>query len=167
MDKQTKKPKQAAKGKEPRKRGRPSPFYDLDMHLVEILVKKGFTDEEMAEALKIDRRTWENWKEAHPDFFHTIKDWKDEADQAVIKALYQKAIGYSHPEEKIFCSDGEIVRAQTVKQYPPDTAAIIHWLNNRQRKTWKNYAPVQEPPQGEEGEMDIFDAVAKEMGAQR
>jgi hypothetical protein len=33
---------------------------------------------------------------------------------------------------------GEIVMTPTVKRYPPDTAAAIFWLKNRQRAKWRD-----------------------------
>jgi len=47
--------------------------------------------------------------------------------------LYDRAIGYLHKAEKIFCTkDGEIVRAEYIEHHPPDERAASLWLRNRQ-----------------------------------
>jgi hypothetical protein len=52
--------------------------------------------------------------------------------------LYQKALGYSHPEDKIFICDGDPVIVPTIKHYPPDTMAASLWLRNRKSSKWKD-----------------------------
>jgi hypothetical protein len=57
----------------------------------------------------------------------------------VAGALYKKAVGYEHPAEKIFLSkDGQVVRVPYIQHYPPDTPALMYYLNNRQRALWFN-----------------------------
>ena len=63
---------------------------------------------------------------------------KAEADAQVEQSLYRRATGYSHKSEKIFNFQGEIIRAQTVEHYPPDTTAMIYWLKNRQPDKWRD-----------------------------
>ena len=48
------------------------------------------------------------------------------------------ATGYWHPEEKVFCRNGQIIRVKTIKYYPPDTAACIFWLKNRRPNLWSD-----------------------------
>ena len=151
-----------AKDIEPEKkgRGRPSKFDGIDQKQAEMLARKGWTDEEMSAFFHVTRRTWDNWKKTHAEFFRTIKDWKAEADEKVEKSLYERACGYSHPEEKIFCSEGRIIRAETRKRYPPDTAAAFIWLKNRKPKEWRD-----QPAQGTQSEdmENLFKAAAKVM----
>lgn len=90
----------------------------------------GMTEEQIAEVIGVDRITIFRLKE-DAQFSNTIAKCKAEADLRVINSLYHRAVGYSHPEEKIFCHEGEVVRAETTKQYPPDTAACALWLMNR------------------------------------
>lgn len=51
--------------------------------------------------------------------------------------LFQRAVGYSHPEEKVFQYNGEIITHMITKHYPPDTQAAQFWLRNRQPERWK------------------------------
>ena len=121
-----------------RKRGRPSKKDTLDLEKVRKIASKGWTDEEMADFFDVEVRTWYRWKAEDEAFCQALKDWKAEADERVERALYERALGYSHPEEKIFYQDGQITRAETVKHYPPDTTAAIFWLKNRRPADWRD-----------------------------
>lgn len=118
--------------------GRPSKFDEIDLDQVKSLATRGWTDQEMADHFKVARSTWSKWKIDHPEFSDTLKNWKDEADKRVERSLYERALGFSHPEEKIFQHNGEALRVSTVKQYAPDTTAAIFWLKNRNPDEWKD-----------------------------
>jgi len=105
---------------------------------IKLLALKGFTDVEMAGAVGVTERTINNWKKQQPKFFQSLKDWKAEADLKVEKSLYERAMGYEHPEDKIFNDGGEPLIVPTTKHYPPDTTAIIYWLKNRKKADWKD-----------------------------
>jgi len=98
----------------------------------------GATDKVLAKFFKVTRRTIENWKKSHPEFFHTIKDAKQEKDTNVERSLYERAMGYEHIETKVFFKDGEIFTHDVVKHYPPDPTALIFWLKNRQPAQWRD-----------------------------
>lgn len=118
--------------------GRPSKFKPEFERLVMAMAELGATDEQMAKALEVTERTFNNWKKSKPEFFHSLKTAKQVADEAVERSLFQRATGYSHPEEKIFCDKGDIVRAETVKHFAPDTTACIFWLKNRRPDDWRD-----------------------------
>ena len=52
--------------------------------------------------------------------------------------MYQRACGYTHPEEQLFQFRGEVIRAKTTKHYPPDTEAAKFWLRNRHPGKWRD-----------------------------
>lgn len=114
------------------------------MDQVRRLALLGMTDEEISAFFEIDPSTLYRWDEAHPEFRESRACARDVADGKVAEKLYHRALGYSHPSEKIFMTkDGEIVRADIVEHYPPDTQAITWWLKNRQGKRWKDKAEVE------------------------
>ena len=137
--------KKVAKKKASRKGvgGRPSKFGTVDKEQVEKLALAGWTDAQMAEFFKVDERTWHRWKDADPKFCQSLKDWKVEADSRVERSLFERATGYSHPEEKLFQAGGEIIRAETTKHYPPDTTAMIFWLKNRKPEDWRDKQEIE------------------------
>jgi hypothetical protein len=130
----------AQKKTPPKKRspGRPPTFREEFSELAYQQCLCGATDADLADFFEVSEKTINAWKKQHPHFGEALKKGKDLADGKVANALYLRAIGYTHPEEKIFCSDGEIVRAETIRQYPPDTPAAIFWLKNRQKARWRD-----------------------------
>lgn len=86
--------------------------------------------------------TLNTWKKRYPDFLSSLKAGKDEADSKVGEALYQRALGYSHPEVDIKMYKGMIIETEIVKHYPPDTTAAIFWLKNRQKLRWRDQQEI-------------------------
>ena len=129
-------------------------LYKAEMcDLVERLAMLGLKDTEIAHTLKITERTLNRWKHDHPDFCQSLKDGREEADGMVARALFHRAIGYSHPEDKIFISNGKPIIVPTIKHYPPDSVAAIFWLKNRRPDKWMD-KPISEPTGEEEAEFE-------------
>jgi hypothetical protein len=103
----------------------------------------GATDQTLAEFFNVTFRTIQNWKIDHEEFFHSLKVGKEIPDENVERSLYQRAIGYSHPDTDIKIIDGKVVKTETVKHYPPDTTAAIFWLKNRKPKDWRDKQEVE------------------------
>jgi hypothetical protein len=118
--------------------GRPTKFFPQYVEQAKVLASKGFTDLDLAQAFMVQESTINNWKTEHPDFLESIKAGKAMIDDGVEISLLQSAMGYSHPEEKVFCSEGSIVTHQTVKHYPPNAAAASLWLRNRRPDKWRD-----------------------------
>lgn len=118
--------------------GRPTKYDRKYNKQVEKLCKLGATDKEMAEFLEVSEDTFHEWKKVYPKFSESIRKGKILADANVSERLYTRAMGYSHPEVDIRVIDGEIVQTPLIKHYPPDTAAAIFWLKNRQKKKWRD-----------------------------
>jgi predicted transcriptional regulator len=120
--------------------GRPTKYQGEDHDRIAFgMALLGATDAQIADALGVTEQTVNNWKKAHPSFFESLKIGKDEADAKVADSLYQRARGYEHEEDKIFCNaSGEVTTVRTVKHYPPDTTACIFWLKNRQTARWRD-----------------------------
>ena len=123
------------------KGGRPSQFPKGQMSAIKKLVLMGATDDDIAEAFEVTKQTVNNWKKKHPQFFDSLKDWKLEADAKVEQSLYQRAIGYSHDEDKVFNNNGEALIVPTEKHYPPDPTSAIFWLKNRKPTQWRDKQP--------------------------
>jgi hypothetical protein len=120
-----------------KKRGRPSKFDPKMLAQAKFLARRGCTDRDLAEFFGVDEKTINTWKAKHPEFLQSLKAGKHESDTAVERSLYERAMGYSHPEDKIFQYDGKPLVVPTVKHYPPDTVAAIFWLKNRRPERWR------------------------------
>jgi hypothetical protein len=115
--------------------GRPSCYRDKYAQQAYKLALLGATDKELAYFFEVAESTINEWKKAFPEFSESIKRGKIQADAEVAEKLYHRAKGYSHPEVKVFCQEGEIITHEVVKHYPPDTGAAMAWLKNRRRKS--------------------------------
>lgn len=107
----------------------------------------GATDVQLAEFFGVTEKTIANWKNAHPTFIQSLKEGKAAADSKVANSLYQRALGYSHPDVHISNYQGEITITPIIKHYAPDTTACIFWLKNRDKVNWRDRHEVT----GEDG----------------
>lgn len=123
--------------------GRPSKFDTLDLAQVQKLATLGFTNVQMADFFGVEISTFEKWAQRYEEFFRALKIWKAEADQKVERSLYERAMGYSHPEDKIFVHEGKPIVVPTTKHYAPDTTACIFWLKNRRKDLWRDKQEVE------------------------
>ena len=118
--------------------GRPTKYLPEYCKQAEKLCRLHASDRDIADFFGIAESTLNNWKLRYPAFMESLTRSKAEADAQVEQSLYRRATGYSHKSEKIFNFQGEIIRAQTVEHYPPDTTAMIYWLKNRQPDKWRD-----------------------------
>jgi hypothetical protein len=120
--------------------GAPSDYASVNLAQLDILVRKGFTDFDLAKYYGVSTVTINNWKLKHPEFFNTIKGGKEFSDELVEKALYERARGYEHASEEIVYDKdrGRWVRTESVKKYAPSEVAAIFWLKNRQPEKWRD-----------------------------
>ena len=120
-----------------RANGRPTKFTQELAKKIYFLAKFGLTDKQLAEVFDINEVTINRWKSSE-EFSKSLKDSKAEIDAKVENSLFQRAMGYSHPETKVFCNDGEIIETEVIRHYPPDTSSMIFWLKNRQPDRWRD-----------------------------
>jgi hypothetical protein len=93
----------------------------------------GATDKDLARFFHVCEATINNWKKDNPRFLESINGAKEKADSEIVKSLFDRAKGYSHPEYKFATHEGLITdEKEYTRYYPPDTKAIEFWLKNRQ-----------------------------------
>lgn len=114
-------------------------FAKLARKACEIL---GATNAELAELLEVSLATIYNWKLEHKEFLDALNLGKEISDKRVEKSLYDRAMGYSHMETKVFCNNGEITTTDVMKHYPPSDVACIFWLKNRRPDDWRDKQEV-------------------------
>lgn len=122
------------------KGGRPTKYEVNYVEQAYKLCLLGATDEQLADFFEVCEDTIYEWKGVYPKFSEALKKGKIQADAEVAEALYHRAKGYEHSEDKIFCADGVVTRVEITKHYPPDTAAAFIWLKNR--AGWKDKQQV-------------------------
>ena len=106
------------------------------LHL-EKLCKAGWTDQAMAEFFGVSHDTLSRWRKRYPDIDKEMTDWKNEADEKVERAMYDRAKGFYAKETLVFCNQGVVTEHEVLKYYPPSEVAGIFWLTNRKRHDWK------------------------------
>jgi hypothetical protein len=131
-----------------KRRGRPPVYQEEYVEIAERLCRIMFAiDSQIAEFFGVTEKAINEWKNKHPAFGEAIKGGKDIADARVERSLFERAIGFKHPAVKIMQFEGEPVIVPYEEIYPPDTAACIYWLSNRQKGRWRRNADnVKAPP---------------------
>ncbi len=125
------------------------------------LAAMGATNEEIADAMGVSKRTIIRWAKEHESFGKALAEGKGVSDAKVIRSLYQMATGYEYTEEKRiveYDTDGNVkpVRVEkTIKHVQPSVAAQCFWLKNRQRDRWAD-RPEFIPANAEEIEQTKF-----------
>jgi hypothetical protein len=125
--------------------GRPSDYEPEFAEQAKKLCRLGATDMELADFFDVDVRTIYRWKHAHEEFCHAVTCGKEAADARVERALYNRAVGYSHPAVKIFMPAGAAkpVYADYTEHVPPDPGAAFNWLKNRKPDVWRDKQEVE------------------------
>lgn len=114
------------------------------------LAALGATDVQIADFFSVALRTLNNWKRKEDDLVAALKDGKDQYDTSMVEAsLRDRAVGYSHTAVDIRAVNGEIVKTEYTKHYPPDPTAAIFWLKNRNRARWKDKHDVDHGVNGD------------------
>jgi DNA-binding XRE family transcriptional regulator len=128
-----------------KKNGRPTKYKPEYDQLATNYCLLGATNEDLAKYFEVSHQTINTWFTEHPSFLDAIKKGREDADANVAKSLYQRALGYSHKAKKIFADakSGEVVEVEYTEQYPPEVAAAIFWLKNRQRDKWRDKTHVE------------------------
>ncbi|MBZ6385136.1 terminase [Pantoea piersonii] len=117
---------------------RPTKYQKAYAEQARKLCMLGYTDDQLADFFEVAESTIHKWKIDHPEFSESIKKGKDISDGEVADSLYQRAMGYVAPDVDIRVINDKIVKTEIQKHSPPDTAAAIFWLKNRQKKTWRD-----------------------------
>lgn len=126
----------------------PNIFAGIDMEQVEKLARYGHTDKFMAEFFGVSPATWAEWKKKNVKFCEALTSWKNEADEKVERAMFERAIGVTLTEVShvIDRKTGLPIRVENEKKYPADVNAGMFWLRCRKPLEWRDQGPHY--PQG-------------------
>ena len=137
--------------------GRPSKFKAEYIEQARKLCAKGFTDFELSQFFGIHRSTLYVWQSESDEFANAMQAGKEIADNRVERSLFEKAVGYSFPAERIFSDKGTIVRAEYIEHVPPSDVAGMFWLKNRKKDQWRDKQEFEHT--GKDGEPIKFNYV--------
>lgn len=136
-----------------KKRGRPTDYRPEFVDQARKLCRLGATDMELADFFSCSVPTLYRWQAEHDEFRKSIKLGKDEPDTRVERSLYQRAVGYSHPDVHISNFQGQVTITPIVKHYPPDVAAAFIWLKNRRPESWRDKQEIEHTGQADLAEI--------------
>lgn len=117
--------------------GRPTKYLRQYVRVAGKLAEHGASMGEIADALSVDYSTLYVWKDAHPEFFESIKTALDRENGDVRLSLYQRARGVTVTETRKSESSAGTTKTTIKRQLPPDPTAMIFWLANRDPEHWK------------------------------
>jgi hypothetical protein len=119
--------------------GRPTkyrPEYNLQARKLCLL---GATIPDLADFFDVNGDTIYEWAKQHEGFSDAIKTGRGDWNKEIEKNLAHRAMGYECVETQFFTYQGEVTDERTViKHYPPDTAAAIFMLCNRDPEHYRN-----------------------------
>ena len=124
------------------------------------LAAMGATNEEIAKAMGVSKRTIIRWSQEHESFGEALARGKGVSDAKVVRSLYQRGVGYDYTEERQTVElDKEEkpkpIKVEKIKKHvPPDVGAQCFWLKNRQRSMWQDRPEFV--PETTEDEQTLF-----------
>lgn len=147
LNKKNTRPNSARKIKTKRRRSVTWAKFHTEQNLliVKSMVRKGWTNDEIADHIGITQSTFYDWQKKHPEFSEVLKEPKEYCVAKVENAVFARATGIEktiHEKETVTVEkDGKKTVTTTEKDgvcyYPPDTRAAIFYLTNRAGKDWK------------------------------
>ena len=159
--------KPASKAKAAPKRGRPTAYKAIYAEQAYAFCLLGADDKKLAELFQVGEATINRWKLAHPEFRESTKRAKEGADCQVAAALFQRAIGFSHPDVHYSISQGEVTVTPITKHYPPEPVCGIFWLKNRQPRLWRDKIEVQADITTSQANIDAVNEMLREKLARQ
>lgn len=102
------------------------------------LKSEGRTNTEIAELLNVSYQTFAKWVKQSLELSTVIAQGRDSAVDAVEANLFRRAMGFYHPETKVFCNEGEIITHTYQKFIPGDVGAMAFLLKNMRPSQWRD-----------------------------
>lgn len=116
-----------------------------NLTLLRGFARNGYTDEEIADKIGIRTSTLYEWKKKYTEISEALKRGKDVIDDEIEETLIKSAMGYSYEEvtreSQLNPNTGRYelgISKVVTKHQPPNVTALIFWLKNRRRETWRD-----------------------------
>jgi len=121
----------------PTSSSRPTKWKDEFLPIILQRCAAGDTDAEIGRLIGVSPNLMWKWRQLRPELKAAMNAWREKADDRVVRALYERAIGYTFESEVIKTVEGRVVRVKTVEHVPPDVRAAEIWLMNRRAGEWR------------------------------
>lgn len=121
----------------------------------------GLTNWQLAKQFGVTESSIEHWYRTREDFRQAVDEGRLHSGVDVVKMMFARAMGFSHPAVKIFMDrrteeeydeEGNLVRKKSygvpvkvdyMEYWPPDVKAQTKILNSRFREQWNDMIKVQ------------------------
>jgi hypothetical protein len=133
--------------------GRPPKYKPEFAAAAGVMLRRGATIGELAEAFGVSNRTIHLWQNQHPEFLQQFMNLSEANDARVQRALVDIASGYTVDDVQILNFKGVPVIVPYRKHVPPSFAAIKHYLSVRMPE-WKVKDEIE--MSGDEAFAEIF-----------
>lgn len=140
------------------KGGRPPKYRPEYARTAEIMLRRGATIGELAEAFGVTNGTIHAWKNTHQAFSDKFSELPDAFTPRIIRSLAELATGYTQDVTKVFNYKGVVIEVPMREHVPPSFAAIKHYLSVKAPE-WRVNETLQV-----EGD-DAFRELFMQMGA--
>ena len=143
--------------------GQPQTFNPTYCELAREYCLVGATNEVLGDFFGVTSRTIDNWIATHPDFADAVYRGRAVADAVVVRALFERAKGFSHQVSRTTLYRGKEQTVTNTVSYPPDTQACMFWLRNRQRQYWQARAEATPEVEAADDMAALLDAAGESM----
>jgi hypothetical protein len=136
------------KKEHPEKRGRKSKWESHvkgRLNTIRTWRKLGLRECDICAKLGVGKDAFNRYKKIYPELREALKTGKEEADAAVIDALWKRAVGYEVEETETTAvrdADGKLTGKVQLRKYKkhiqPNVLAQIFYLKNRRPHEWRD-----------------------------
>jgi hypothetical protein len=123
--------------------GRPTKYDQSLLDLAYRCGKAGLIDEQIAIMLGVAPSTYYAWLQEHPEFSEALKGGAGDKKARLRNTMFQKAIGFTVPEEKVFLHEGKPIRVPTFRHVQPSDTMLIFLACNLMAEEYKHVQHIQ------------------------
>lgn len=98
----------------------------------------GYTNEEIADLIGVERNTFARWLVDHPSLAISIQKARVDDHVRVVRSVHRAANGFRHKETKLHVINNKVRKTDVTRVYPPSMDAARLLLTNRQGDRWKD-----------------------------
>lgn len=103
------------------------------------LAIKGATDQDIADAFHVSRRTIIRWRQTYPSFNEACQHGKEVADAKVKRSLYERAVGFEYQEKVNGAGHLKAVPVDALPAPSEANADTIYFLRKNNSEAGKQY----------------------------
>jgi hypothetical protein len=117
--------------------GRPPKYRSEYATIAGVMLRRGATVNELAEAFGVTNATVYYWKTKHIEFFEQFTGISEGALERTVQSLVDRANGYTYETVKVFNYKGVPVIVPVKEHVPPDIGAIKYLLTAKRPADWR------------------------------